>query len=145
MCWLAIDVFSLPRSLMALFAAPEYSVELRVFDGLKVLSILWIMSGQTMSLLWPLITNKASIYVMGGWKQPWVQLILQSSLGTDTFLFISGFLAMHRTLEVFSRRVAPKGFLSSTLFVFRLIIRRSAHLRHRVHPLDWKCGHGCGI
>eukprot|EP00038_Savillea_parva_P007557 m.170972 g.170972 ORF g.170972 m.170972 type:complete len:849 (-) comp13315_c0_seq1:181-2727(-) len=127
-CWLAIDVFSLPRSLMALFAAPTYSQELRVFDGLKVLSMLWVMSGQTMSLIWPLITNKASIYVMGGWEKPWVQVVLQSSMATDTFLFISAFLAMHRTLEVFSRRVAPKGVFGCTWLVLRLMIRRYLRL-----------------
>lgn len=105
----------------------RYAATLRVFDGLKVMSMVWILSGQTVLLMLPAIQNKAPLYLMSGPDHPFVSLIFNASLGTDTLLFVGGFLAMYKTLMLFSRRAAPKGWRAVKL-VLSSILRRYLRL-----------------
>eukprot|EP00039_Didymoeca_costata_P016621 m.300352 g.300352 ORF g.300352 m.300352 type:complete len:767 (-) comp16421_c1_seq22:26-2326(-) len=122
--------FSIKRSWKLLTSNRKAcSTGLRIFDGMKVCSIAWIIMGNM-------------LFIEGAFFQdPWYlrrdvlsgkfAVVLSASLATDTFLFIGGFLASYRILHVYaSRGEAPSG-LRAVLTWLKMIIRRYI----RVFPL----------
>ena len=115
--------FSVKRSWELLTARrKECSRGLRIFDGMRVLSILWIIVGQTLYIQAKLYDN--TLYVMSEVQRSSWHVILMGTLAPDTFLFIGGFLASYRVLHVYAfQGYAPKGFHAVKSSI-KLILRR---------------------
>ena len=120
-----VVALSAHRSWATLTGAPSYCRQLRVLDGLKVISLCWVMAGQTLLIAGRELQNP--IYAVRDIQEdPQFQLVLNASLATDTFLLISGFLSTHIVLHRFATRGhAPRGkgafFLVSSIFVRRVL------------------------
>jgi len=115
--------FSVKRSWELLTARrKECSRGLRVLDGMKVLSILWIIFGQTLFIQARLYDN--TLYVISEVERTSWHIILMGTLAPDTFLFIGGFLASYRVLHVYAfQGHAPTGFRAVKGSI-QLILRR---------------------
>jgi len=99
---------------------------LRFFDGIRVLSILWILIGQVLMIQSNMYDNV--LYLEDLAQRPSFQIILHARLGTDTFFFMGGFFATYRLLHVFAfRGHAPTRFGALKLSL-KLILRRYIRL-----------------
>jgi len=122
-----VEVFSIIRSWRRLMASPRYGRSMQSLDGIRVLSMLWIIAGQTLNIQMPYFRQN-SRYVMSTLpSQPSFQLILNASLATDSFLLVSGLLAMYKILGQFSRRWAPRRW-SAVMFVISSYFKRMGRL-----------------
>jgi len=99
---------------------------LRFFDGIRVLSIMWILVGQVLMIQSTMYDNV--LYLENLAQRPSFQIILHARLGTDTFFFMGGFFATYRLLHVFAfRGHAPTRFGALRLSL-KLILRRYLRL-----------------
>jgi hypothetical protein len=100
----------------------ECSRGLRVFDGIRVLSILWVITGQTWSIQARLYPN--TLFMIDAVEQSSWHVIIMGTLAPDTFLFMGGFLASYRVLHVYAfEGHAPSG-LRAIKATCKLILRR---------------------
>eukprot|EP00933_Yihiella_yeosuensis_P033290 TRINITY_DN27024_c0_g1_i1.p1 TRINITY_DN27024_c0_g1~~TRINITY_DN27024_c0_g1_i1.p1 ORF type:complete len:876 (-),score=149.40 TRINITY_DN27024_c0_g1_i1:125-2431(-) len=89
---------------------------LKVLDGLRVLSMLWVVLGHT--LLWPLISVQYDNTFMllppkGRMTEVWFQIIPGGYFAVDTFFWLSGFLGaytMHSKVKKSPELLSVKGF-----------------------------------
>eukprot|EP00040_Diaphanoeca_grandis_P016871 m.87516 g.87516 ORF g.87516 m.87516 type:complete len:897 (-) comp26081_c0_seq2:85-2775(-) len=122
-----VEIFSIIRSWRRLTANPRYGRSLRALDGIRVLSMLWIIAGQTLLIQMPYFRDN-SRYIMSSLpSQPLFQILLNASLATDSFLLVSGLLAMYKILGQFSRRWAPRRW-SAVVLVIMAYFRRIGRL-----------------
>lgn len=79
-----------------------------IFDGLKAVSMLWIMFGHSVAILSSLgLYNPADVLPPSGFmKNVSAQLIFSSRFAVDTFFFVSGYFSFFTSVE--------RGFLQST-------------------------------
>lgn len=119
--------FSIRRSYKLLTSRRKAcSAGLRIFDGMRVLSITWIILGNILKIEGGYYTD--SWYLRKEIMTPSFQTVLSASLATDTFLFMSGFLASYRMLHVYAYQGdAPSGVGAVCEWV-RLIVRRYLRL-----------------
>lgn len=99
-----IEVFSLTRGYKKLISARKLShsmqFDMRVLDGLKVLSMLWIIviHSYNFGFQWLLFDNM--VRVDNVYKGAWIQWIANGTFSLDNFFLISGFLSWFKCLNV---------------------------------------------
>ncbi|GAU88661.1 hypothetical protein RvY_01312 [Ramazzottius varieornatus] len=89
--------FSVLLHTKRMFRTHRVMNELPWLHGIRVLSMFWIILGQTYGMGIPLYDNLAIIPDF--MKQSFSQIIIQSVFTIDTFLFISGFLTAYHFLN----------------------------------------------
>ncbi|OQV20744.1 Nose resistant to fluoxetine protein 6 [Hypsibius exemplaris] len=105
---ISLSAISNTRKLFGCGLAPAVG-ELRWIHGVRVLSMVWIILGQSYALGLPVFNNLAML--PEAMKGLFAQIIVQSTFAVDTFLFLSGFLVSYRFL----------GELAAGFDCFRLI------------------------
>jgi len=96
-----IEAFSLIQNIPSVFYPPSKSSSFEVLDGLRALSILWIVLGHTLAMFSSIgLMNPAAVLPPSGFlKEIYAQLLLSSRFAVDTFFFISGFLVVTSLLK----------------------------------------------
>eukprot|EP00903_Cladosiphon_okamuranus_P009857 g9367.t1 len=97
-----LAAFSIPRNLTWLFSVGE-SNELSVFDGLRVLSMLWVVLGHTLAVQSSIgYINPETVMPPGGLLASAIgQVFFSARFSVDTFFFVSGFLVVYAMLRRF--------------------------------------------
>ena len=117
------------QSYRKLVATPKYGRALRTLDGIRVISMLWLIMGQTLLIQMPLLDS--SRFILAQLRaRPSFQVVLNASLATDTFLLVSGMLAMYKMLQRFSRRSTPRGVVNVTFSIIAVMLKRVRRSRH---------------
>jgi hypothetical protein len=97
--------FSLAKTWPEFCRLPHHPANLRMLDGLKVMSIIWIIFGHT--LLWQVDNLDARSITRMQFleRQRWYwQFIYNAFPSVDTFLFAGGFLAVHFLIKHTQRK-----------------------------------------
>eukprot|EP00611_Tribonema_gayanum_P001510 TRINITY_DN1110_c1_g1_i2.p1 TRINITY_DN1110_c1_g1~~TRINITY_DN1110_c1_g1_i2.p1 ORF type:complete len:767 (-),score=284.50 TRINITY_DN1110_c1_g1_i2:1197-3497(-) len=99
-----LAAFSIPRNLRRLFHVGDQT-ELSVFDGLKVISMLWIVLGHLMAVQASVGYVNPEVFMPpnGMVSKPEGQLFFSARFAVDTFFFLSGFLVVYVMLRRFSK------------------------------------------
>lgn len=126
-CYYFVGTFSALQSYRKLVAAPQYGRALRTLDGIRVVSMLWLIMGQTLLIQIPLLDSSRFILAQLRATTSF-QLVLNASLATDTFLLVSGMVAMYKMLQRFSRRSTPRGFVNVTFSIIGVMLKRVSRL-----------------
>eukprot|EP00752_Nemacystus_decipiens_P006535 g5886.t1 len=97
-----LAAFSIPRNLSWLFSVGEAN-ELSVFDGLRVLSMLWVVLGHTLAVQASIgYINPETVMPPGGLLASAIgQVFFSARFSVDTFFFVSGFLVVYAMLRRF--------------------------------------------
>eukprot|EP00051_Salpingoeca_urceolata_P013749 m.174062 g.174062 ORF g.174062 m.174062 type:complete len:727 (+) comp17884_c1_seq3:1660-3840(+) len=104
-----------PASSMALLSTPPRVVHgLLMLDGIRVISMMWIVLGHTSLFLTgnAVMSDQSRQRLLHTTQtSPTFQFVYNSVLGVDTFFFLSGFLAMHLMLNFFDKKgYSPRGW-----------------------------------
>lgn len=112
--FLAFSVISNSEKLFA--ASPEKS--LGSLNGIRVISMIWIILGHTVLFSSSLVSNIQYVleYVVGSWA---FMLIPGAEFAVDTFFYMSGFLVSYLTLKT----LESKKSLNWGLFYFHRVWR----------------------
>lgn len=96
-----IDAFSLIKNVPFIFDSSGVSERFAVLDGLRVLSILWIILSHTLALTTASgLLNPGYVFPPTGFLTNWTsQLFFSARFAVDTFFFISGFLVVSQLLK----------------------------------------------
>ncbi|CAN0072229.1 unnamed protein product, partial [Discosporangium mesarthrocarpum] len=97
-----LAAFSVPRNLTRLFQVGPPN-ELSVFDGIRVISILWVVLGHTLAVQASIgYINPEAVMPPNGLVSQWVgQLFFSARFSVDTFFYVSGFLVVYAMLNRF--------------------------------------------
>ncbi|CBN77498.1 conserved unknown protein [Ectocarpus siliculosus] len=97
-----LAAFSIPRNLGWLFSVGEAN-ELSVFDGLRVLSMLWVVLGHILAVQASIgYINPETVMPPRGLLATVVgQVFFSARFSVDTFFFVSGFLVVYAMLRRF--------------------------------------------
>ncbi|XP_033361408.1 nose resistant to fluoxetine protein 6-like, partial [Bombus vosnesenskii] len=118
--------FSLLRNVRQIFKVKEDVENLRIFHGIKVLGMLWIILVHLFMFGFHVMANKSLYYMMG--DEILMEIINNPTFSVDTFFFLSGFLSSYIFLK---EQQKMKGTLSTTgktkMFV-QIIIKRYIRL-----------------
>lgn len=99
--------FSLASTWPEFCCMPHHPQDLRMLDGLKVISIIWIIFGHV--LLWQIddVDNEALTRMMFSEQSQWYwKFLYRGHPAVDTFLFAGGFLAVHFLIKHGQRKDA---------------------------------------
>lgn len=97
-----LNAFSLVRNIPLIFSVTSKSSErFPVLDGLRVLSILWIILAHTLALSTGIgLLNPGYVFPPTGFLTLWSsQIFFSARFAVDTFFFISGFLVVNTMLK----------------------------------------------
>nr|XP_033205024.1 nose resistant to fluoxetine protein 6-like [Bombus vancouverensis nearcticus] len=89
--------FSLLRNVRPLFKIQEAVETLRIFYGMRVLGMLWIILAHLFMFGFHVMANKSLYYMMGG--EILMEIINNATFSVDTFFFMSGFLSSYIFLK----------------------------------------------
>ncbi|XP_055357686.1 nose resistant to fluoxetine protein 6-like [Paramacrobiotus metropolitanus] len=109
---MAVSVFPHCRKF---FGAAYGNSDIRWVHGVRVLSMIWIILGQTYALGLPLYDNL--VILPEALKGLFGQMVVQATFAVDTFLFLSGFLVTYRFFGILAEN---GGFDCMTLLRFYL-------------------------
>ncbi|UJR32240.1 hypothetical protein I4U23_019706 [Adineta vaga] len=93
--------YSVTSSLKKIFSLNHHHSTYSFLNGIRVLSLLWVIFGHTYVFQLTIANNP--IHIMDNLYNSWLaQLIIGAVYGVDTFFFISGFLAVAVFLNTFN-------------------------------------------
>ncbi|CAM9306129.1 unnamed protein product [Chrysoparadoxa australica] len=97
-----LAAFSVPRNLRRLFHIGPRN-ELGVFDGLKVISMLWVVLGHILAVQASVgyLDPEVTMPPTGIISKPEGQLFFSARFAVDTFFYLSGFLVVYVMLKRF--------------------------------------------
>lgn len=125
----AVHCFDLVSNWRQLTAPSPVGPGLRTLDGMRVLSMCWVVLGHT--LLWMVQANLDNVIYVGRTMESsfMPQLLFNGLFSVDTFFFLSGFLATFLLFKAFlSRPESAPGSPGRSLF-FTLKIYAARYLR----------------
>eukprot|EP00904_Undaria_pinnatifida_P008086 jgi/Undpi1/4407/HiC_scaffold_17.g07762.m1 len=122
-----LRAFSVPRNLNWIFSVGEAS-DLRVFDGLRVLSMLWVVLGHTLAVQSSIgYINPEAVVPPGGLLSSAAgQLFFSARFSVDTFFFVSGFLVVYAMLRRFKHDHNGTKFYVLSPLLMVLYMRRTS-------------------
>lgn len=93
-----------------LLAAPvEAAAETSCLNGIRVISMVWIILGHTLMMPSAITGYDNPADVVAPWGaggSPWLQMVLGAELGVDSFFFLSGLLVAQMGFPEIARRRA---------------------------------------
>ena len=98
---------SLRRNVPRLFAAPSAPGPTDCLNGMRVLSMLWIVCGHTMMMPAPIngFDNPEDLAAtFGARSKAWFMLVIGGEIAVDTFFFLGGFLVAYLGAKDVDRR-----------------------------------------
>ena len=97
-----LGCFDLFENIPEMFRSPAVNDGFKSLEGLRVLSICWIITGHTFLHMESISSN---VFFMSRDAAGWllIQFLSAATFAVDTFFFLSGFLAAHLFLESFSK------------------------------------------
>jgi len=107
----AVKAFSFARNLNSLFTVRHRNPGLGTFDGLRVISMLWVILGHTLAIMASVgFVNPWALLPPGGMLGQWIgQLFFSARFAVDTFFFMSGFLVVYVMLRRFEDKAVKQG------------------------------------
>ena len=90
-----LNVLSLQRNLPKLFASPAQPGPVDCLNGMRVISMFWIIIGHTMMMPTPIngFDNPEDLIARWGARgSTWFQLVIGGQIAVDSFFYLSGFL-----------------------------------------------------
>ncbi|XP_050472218.1 nose resistant to fluoxetine protein 6-like [Bombus huntii] len=118
--------FSLLRNVRPLFKIQEGTETLRVFYGMRVLGMLWIILGHLLMFGFHVMANKSLYYMMGG--EILMEIINNPTFPVDTFFFMSGFLSSYIFLKEQQKMKGTLSITEKTKMFIQIIIKRYIRL-----------------
>ena len=102
-----LRLMSLRRNLPKLLATPETSGPTDCLNGMRVLSMFWIIAGHTMMMPAPIngFDNPEDLTARFGARgKAWFMLVIGGEIAVDTFFFLGGFLVAYLGAKDVERR-----------------------------------------
>ncbi|XP_068968940.1 nose resistant to fluoxetine protein 6-like [Bombus flavifrons] len=118
--------FSLLRNVRSLFKIQETPDTLRMFYGMRVLGMLWIILGHLLMFGFHVMANKSLYYMMGG--EILMEIINNPTFPVDTFFFMSGFLSSYIFLKELQKMKGTLSITEKTKIFVQVIIKRYIRL-----------------
>ncbi|XP_024227372.2 nose resistant to fluoxetine protein 6-like [Bombus impatiens] len=118
--------FSLLRNARSLFKIQEGTETLRVFYGMRVLGMLWIILGHLLMFGFHVMANKSLYYMMDG--EILMEIINNPTFSVDTFFFMSGFLSSYIFLKEQQKMKGTLSITEKTKMFFQIIMKRYIRL-----------------
>lgn len=103
----SLRLMSLRRNLPKLWATPETSGPTDCLNGMRVLSMFWIIAGHTMMMPAPIngFDNPEDLAARFGARgKAWFMLVIGGEIAVDTFFFLGGFLVAYLGAKDVERR-----------------------------------------
>ncbi|XP_076316444.1 nose resistant to fluoxetine protein 6-like isoform X2 [Tachypleus tridentatus] len=112
---LALTALSLRSNTHKLLNTSRSQESIEVLHGIRVLTIIWIITGHSCSFALRWLFFRSSIGIGSVSQSLWIQPLVNGTLSVDTFFFLSGFLVTFLTLKKLKK---SEGKLHLGLFYF---------------------------
>ncbi|XP_060812010.1 nose resistant to fluoxetine protein 6-like [Bombus pascuorum] len=118
--------FSLLRNGRQLFKIRESTDSLRIFYGMRVLGMLWIIFGHLAMFSFHAMANKALFNMLGG--DILNEIINNPTFPVDTFFFMSGFLSAYNFVKEQQKMRRLSSITERANIFFQIIMKRYIRL-----------------